>query len=160
MEESYTESLIAGYCRMRSLHDNVAVDAPDLAGGWRVDVDQVDRLITEARRACAHAYAPYSRMRVGAAVLANGRIYRGCNVEHALYTLTICAERAAVCAAVAAGRQQIDAVAIVSDAPGVLGPCTLCRQVLAEFGPTMMVIMSIGAERIIRALLALELPSP
>jgi cytidine deaminase len=98
-------------------------------------------LVAQALAASRHAHAPYSRFHVGAAVLtASGDAFAGCNVENASYGLTICAERAAVCAAVAAGHKQIVAVAVVTQ--GGHSPCGACRQVLAEFGPTMEVIMA------------------
>ena len=88
----------------------------------------------------AHAYAPYSKFQVGAAVLtADGKIFAGCNVENASYGLTICAERVAVGTAVAAGHKEIVAVAVVSS--GGHSPCGACRQVLSEFGPAMEVIL-------------------
>ncbi len=85
-----------------------------------------------------HAYAPYSNFRVGAAILlGDGRIFAGCNVENASYGLTICAERSAVFAAVAASarKPQIQAVAVVNHRGVPCSPCGACRQVLAEFGP-------------------------
>ena len=92
------------------------------------------RLLAAARAAMRHAHAPYSRFRVGAAVLAeDGRVFRGCNVENASYGLTICAERAAVFAAVAAGARRLRAVAVVASGPKPPYPCGACRQVLAEF---------------------------
>jgi cytidine deaminase len=98
-------------------------------------------LVAQALAASRHAHAPYSRFQVGAAVLtASGDTFAGCNVENASYGLTICAERSAVCAAVAAGHKQIVAVAVVTK--GGHSPCGACRQVLAEFGPTMDVIMA------------------
>jgi cytidine deaminase len=99
--------------------------------------EKLRRSAEEGRR---RAYAPYSKFAVGAAVLSHsGELFAACNVENASYGLTICAERAAVCAAVAAGVQTIQAVAIVS--PGGHAPCGACRQVLAEFGPTMEVML-------------------
>ena len=72
----------------------------------------------------------------------DGRVFSGCNVENASYGLTICAERAAVCAAVAAGVRAIAAVAVVTDVLEPVRPCGACRQVLAEFGPRMPVILT------------------
>ena len=99
-------------------------------------------LLAAARAARARAYAPYSRFAVGAAVLdEQGRVHAGCNVENASYGLTICAERAAVCAAVAAGARDLVAVAIATDLEQPGRPCGACRQVLAEFGLGMQVLL-------------------
>lgn len=96
---------------------------------------QIKPLIRQALAARRRAYAPYSKFRVGAALLtAAGRIFQGCNVENASYGLTICAERAAVAAAVTAGYRKFQAAAIAGgtrQAP--LYPCGACLQVLAEF---------------------------
>jgi len=96
------------------------------------------KLFGLARAAMKHAYAPYSDFRVGAAILLRGgRIFTGCNVENASYGLTICAERNAVFAAVAASarKPEILAVAVVNHRGVPCSPCGACRQVLAEFGP-------------------------
>ena len=97
-------------------------------------------LVEPASRSRENAHAPYSRFQVGAAVLTEGgELFGGCNVENASYGLTICAERAAVCAAVLAGHQKIAAVAVAT--AGGHSPCGACRQVLSEFGPAMEVLL-------------------
>jgi len=99
-------------------------------------------LLAFAREAQEKAYAPYSEFRVGAAVYASdGEIFEGVNIENAAYGATMCAERAAIAAAVTAGYTDIDAVAIVGDSDAPTVPCGICRQVLAEFNPEMRVIM-------------------
>ena len=106
-----------------------------------VNADQLVALAAEARKA---AYVPYSHFPVGAALLgADGTVYTGCNVENASYGLTICAERNAVAHAVAEGARRFDAIAVVTE-NGVT-PCGMCRQMLAEFGPTMTVIVADAA---------------
>jgi len=77
---------------------------------------------------------------VGAAVLAGGRIFTGVNVENASYPVSVCAERNAVAAAVAAGERRIDCIAVVTDQPRPTPPCGGCRQVLWEFGPESLVV--------------------
>jgi cytidine deaminase len=92
-----------------------------------------DALINAAAAVRANAYAPYSRYRVGAAVLgADGRIYPGCNIENASYGLCLCAERAAVAGAVVAGNSRIVAACVVTSTTPPAAPCGMCRQVLAE----------------------------
>jgi len=99
-------------------------------------------LLAFAREAQEKAYAPYSSFRVGAAVFtAEGEIFQGVNVENAAYPATICAERAALAAAVSAGYTDIAAVAVVGDSEAPTVPCGCCRQALAEFNPEMRVIM-------------------
>lgn len=91
-------------------------------------------LMTAARRAASSAYAPYSGVRVGAAVLTgNDRVFVGCNVENASLGLTCCAERVAIQCAVAAGERQVVAVAVFSPDIDRITPCGACRQVMAEF---------------------------
>lgn len=120
---------------------------------------QVQALIDAARAAGRHAYCPYSKFRVGAAVLAkSGAIAAGCNVENASYGLTICAERNAVFQLVAGGEAEIVAVAIHTPTPTPTAPCGACRQVLNEFGPDMEVICVCDGPGAIRATLGRLLP--
>ena len=100
-------------------------------------------LIKAAQKAKAKAYAPYSKFKVGAALLTkNSQVYTGCNVENASYGLTCCAERNAVFDAVGRGERKFIAIAIVSDSLEPTAPCGACRQVLNEFAPEMEVIMA------------------
>ncbi len=103
--------------------------------------DIAGQLIAAAREAREFAHAPYSGFRVGAALLAkDGAIFTGCNVENSSYSLTCCAERNAVFAAVGEGRRDFIAIAIVADGEAV-PPCGACRQVLSEFAPDISVIL-------------------
>ena len=97
-------------------------------------------LQTAARAARGNAWAPYSRYQVGAAVLASdGRIFVGCNVENASYGLTICAERVAICTAIAQGCASFSAICV--SLTGIPVPCGACRQFLVEFNPEMLVLL-------------------
>ncbi|MDR0443790.1 MAG: cytidine deaminase [Treponema sp.] len=100
-----------------------------------IDKKQMEILSAEARKAADMAYIPYSKFRVGAALLCeDGSIATGCNVENRSYGLAICAERNAVVAAVAKGKRRFTALAISTpDSVEPVGPCGACRQVLTEF---------------------------
>lgn len=98
----------------------------------------VQALIREAQLAMQFAYTPYSGFCVGAALLTkSGKVYRGCNVENASYSPTICAERTAFFKAVSEGEREFEAIAIVGGTGGALTefcpPCGVCRQVMCEF---------------------------
>lgn len=100
-----------------------------------------DELVRRARAVMENAYAPYSNFHVGAAIEADdGTIHVGCNVENASYGLTICAERMAVGAAVAAGKQHLVRIAVASGVEPPATPCGACRQLLAEFGLDLEII--------------------
>lgn len=94
-----------------------------------------EELIRAAKIAREHAYAPYSRFKVGAAVLTDAGLYTGVNVENASYPLSVCAERNAIAAAVGAGARRVYAIAVIADTPDPVSPCGGCRQVIREFGP-------------------------
>lgn len=114
-----------------------ATGMDDLAPGSRTWTLLRER----ASAAMEHAYAPYSNFRVGAAVLgSDGSVTEGCNVENASYPAGICAERAAVAAAVARGIRDFPAIVICTDAESPTPPCGICRQVLMEFAPDLAVL--------------------
>ncbi len=93
-----------------------------------------------ARDASRFAYSPYSKFPVGAAVRTKkGAIYTGSNVENASYGLTICAERVAICNAIAAGDKEIEYIAVYAKKKEV-SPCGACRQFILEFGPDVKVV--------------------
>lgn len=101
--------------------------------------DLDEKLLQCAAEVRQQAYAPYSKYAVGAALLAdNGEIFTGCNVENASYGLTICAERNAVFAAVAAGQVKFERIALSLADAGT--PCGACRQVLNEFSPDLVIL--------------------
>lgn len=99
------------------------------------DAEQLAILFRQAEQAAIHAYAPYSRFRVGSALLfTDGRIVTGCNVENASYGLSICAERSALARAISEhGVSKIIAIAVANTNRAASAPCGACRQVLSEF---------------------------
>jgi cytidine deaminase len=100
------------------------------------------RLIKFARKAQKHSHAPFSRFRVGAALLTpGGRIYTGCNIENSSYSLTICAERTALFKALSEGRRRFVAIAVVSDDEGYTSPCGACRQVILDLAGNIDVVL-------------------
>ena len=93
-----------------------------------------DKLVAEAIEARDKAYAPYSKFRVGAALLGSDhKVYKGCNIENASFGATCCAERVAIFKAISGGQREFCAIAIVSDSRDITFPCGICRQVMVEF---------------------------
>lgn len=126
-------------------------------------------LVAAAAQARRGASAPYSRFKVGAALLArSGEIVTGANVESASYGLTCCAERVALFKALTAGHKDLTAIAVVARAPGGAMPCGACRQLLAEYAPRAVVwvadssALQVVKEFSVRALLprAFVAPAP
>lgn len=114
------------------------------------------QLIEEAIKAREHAYAPYSKFKVGAAVLMeDDKIFTGCNIENASFGATNCAERTAIFKGVSEGLKVIKAVAVTGDPNGYTFPCGICRQVIAEFardGQIEIIIVKNKEEYIVKTL--------
>lgn len=102
-----------------------------------------DALLDRALQAKNLAYAPYSRYRVGAALLTDsGRVYTGCNIENASYGATICAERVAAVKAISEGEHGFVTLAVAADGPEIPSPCGICRQFLVEFAPNLEILLA------------------
>ncbi len=111
--------------------------------------EERSELIAAAKTAASGAYAPYSGFSVGAALLCNdGTVFTGCNIENASYSVTVCAERVALFAAVSAGHRSFKAIAVVGGKDGDFSapcpPCGVCRQALWEFCPPDMPVILAG----------------
>jgi cytidine deaminase len=106
-----------------------------------------DQLLAASRKAALSAYCPYSHFHVGAALLADGKLFTGCNIENASYGLTVCAERVAIFNALASGCREFTALAVsCPDAPEgspaeYRMPCGACRQVMAEFAGSQFLVL-------------------
>lgn len=126
-----------------------------------LDAQTWQDLVAAAETIASHAYAPYSNFKVGAALLTDDRIvYAGCNVENASYGLCLCAERAAIAQAVAAGKRNFAAIAIVTpgQTPGL--PCGMCLQVMAEFCRELPILLVCAAGLQQQTQLSALLPTP
>ncbi|BBM82628.1 cytidine deaminase [Candidatus Uabimicrobium amorphum] len=107
-----------------------------------MEIQKYQNLIEAAKEVRKNSYAPYSKFKVGAAILCqDGEVYVGCNVENASFGLTCCAERNAIFNAVAMGKSKFSAIAVVVNSPQPCTPCGACRQVLNEFCNDMDIIM-------------------
>ncbi len=115
---------------------------------FNLSPEEKSQLLEAAQSVLQNAYAPYSRFRVGAAILTHlGNLFTGCNVENSSYGLTICAERAAIVSAVAqegGDRMKIRAVAVVNEKGTYCPPCGACRQVMFEFGADAVILLQEG----------------
>jgi cytidine deaminase len=116
-------------------------------------------LVSRARAAAPNAYAPYSGLCVGAALLTDsGSVYVGCNVENASYPAGICAERSAAAQAISHGERGFRAIAIAAPGRDYCSPCGICRQFLTEFAPEMEVFLTDTHDHIVRYTLSELLP--
>lgn len=107
----------------------------------------LDALFAAALAAQQKAYAPYSRFKVGAAILADdGAVYPGCNVENAAYPVGACAEAGAISAMIAGGAHAIRAILVIGDGAELVTPCGACRQRIREFAQPETPILIAGAE--------------
>ena len=102
-----------------------------------------EKLIKEAEKARKRAYTPYSKFKVGAAVLsADGKIFTGCNIENASFGMSVCAERVAIFKAISEGSTKFEAIAVIGDTDKPCSPCGACRQVISEFSENILLIMA------------------
>ena len=116
-------------------------------------------LIDAATAVRKQAHAPYSKYKVGAALqAADGRVFVGCNVENRSYGLTVCAERNAMAAAVAAGAREFTALAVVTQDEKPAAPCGACRQVLAELAPVLPILLASTRGNVVKTRLDKLLP--
>jgi cytidine deaminase len=115
---------------------------------FNLSPEEKSQLLEAAQSVLQNAYAPYSRFRVGAAILTHlGNLFTGCNVENSSYGLTLCAERTAIVSAVAqegGDRMKIRAVAVVNEKGTYCPPCGACRQVMFEFGADAVILLQEG----------------
>jgi cytidine deaminase len=123
--------------------------------------EEEQQLIEAASNARMWAYAPYSRFKVGAAILTEkGKQFTGCNVENASYGATVCAERNAVARAVVEGHQKFRLLAIVTGTSPPSPPCGVCRQVLEEFSEDLDILLANPQGEVLRTSLDKLLPLP
>ncbi len=119
------------------------------------------KLIVAAHKAKKNSYSPYSKFRVGAALLTStGKIITGCNIENSSYSLTICAERTAIFKAVSEGHKRFKAIVIASDSSSFIPPCGACRQVLSDLAGNIDVFLSNKKHEVLHLKMEDFLPMP
>lgn len=103
---------------------------------------EIENLISKAREVQERAYAPYSKFKVGVAILGkDNRVFTGCNVENVAYGHSLCAERVAITKAVSEGCRDFEILVVTTDNSRAVSPCGACRQFLVEFSPNCKVVM-------------------
>lgn len=126
----------------------------------KISKDIEQKLIDEAFEALKNSHSPHSKFRVGAAILGrSGKIYPGTNIEFDAFSLTVCAERAALFSAISSGEKEFTAIAIATGSEEFKFPCGLCRQALVEFSPKLKVILITKNKEIKRFILKDIIPN-
>ena len=107
-----------------------------------------EELIEVAKKYMEFSYSPYSKFKVGAAVLTkSGKVFGGCNIENSSYPVTNCAERTAIFKAVSEGEKEIVAIALIADTEGPCSPCGACRQVMGEFKINRIIMANLKGDK-------------
>ena len=107
-----------------------------------------EELIEVAKKYREFSYSPYSRFKVGAAVLTkSGKVFGGCNIENSSYPVTNCAERTAIFKAVSEGEKELEAIALIADTEGPCSPCGACRQVMGEFKINRIIMANLKGDK-------------
>lgn len=107
-----------------------------------------EELIEVAKKYREFSYSPYSKFKVGAAVLTkSGKVFGGCNIENSSYPVTNCAERTAIFKAVSEGEREIEAIALIADTEGPCSPCGACRQVMGEFKINRIIMANLKGDK-------------
>ena len=115
---------------------------------WRNTEMTDEELIEVAKKYREFSYSPYSKFKVGAAVLTkSGKVFGGCNIENSSYPVTNCAERTAIFKAVSEGEREIEAIALIADTEGPCSPCGACRQVMGEFKINRIIMANLKGDK-------------
>jgi cytidine deaminase len=115
---------------------------------WRNTEMTDEELIEVAKKYREFSYSPYSKFKVGAAVLTkSGKVFGGCNIENSSYPVTNCAERTAIFKAVSEGEMELEAIALIADTEGPCSPCGACRQVMGEFKINRIIMANLKGDK-------------